>query len=520
MNMSLRIVLALFSGILLIISFPRFDLSFAVWIALVPLLLALRGQAVIRSFGLGFLTGLAFIIGVFYWITQPASVLIPDFLLMVSYLALYVALFGAMLTFFSHRAPFLPMWLTAPVLWVSCEYLRSNFFFLEFPWALLGHTQHTHLALIQIAAFTGAYGVSFLIVMANVAVFELIHRRDQSLVPLTAAFALVGLTMTYGAYALSLSPQNGSLPVTVVQGDVPQDIRWDREFRDSTLAYHGELTKRAMQGHPGALVVWPETSVPGGLRRDATAMMTLASLARDLDASLLVGTAERAKFKPKEQDPAKTNRYNNASLIAPTGRIVQNYRKIKLMPFGEYLPASPLWAWPSRYASNAGHFIAGDQFTVFRLPSLDGETTLFSVMICWETIFPGLAREFVRGGAMFLVAMSNEAYFRESAALEQFLSMNVFRAVENRRSVVRSVNAGISCVIDPFGRIIKVMDQDEAGRFIGGSFTQDVSLVQDLTFYTRYGDLFAQFLTMGAGLALGLSCVRRPRQALVATRCG
>lgn len=181
----------------LILSFPELDLSFLAWVALVPLLLGLQHQRPFPAFGVAFVTGFGFVMGEFYWINVPSGVQVIDFLLPVTYLGVYFGLFGLALRFLTLRTT-MPAVVTAPTLWVSLEYVRSHFFFLELPWGLLGHSQYQNLPLIQLSSLTGVYGVSFLIVMGNVAVFELISRRSAALRPAVVTALLVGATLAHG----------------------------------------------------------------------------------------------------------------------------------------------------------------------------------------------------------------------------------------------------------------------------------------------------------------------------------
>jgi len=501
-----RTLLALSSGILLALAFPRFDLSLLAWIALVPLFLALRDQALSASFGLGFLAGLSCFIGAVSWVGAPAEVTAGDVILIVTYLGLYGGLFGLALRFLSRHSS-VPLILTAPALWVSLEYLRAHFFFLEFPWALLAHSQYQHLALIQIASVTGAYGVSFLIVMVNVALYEVIRNRSRAAIPVLAAVILVGLSMALGLLVLSNPPDSQAVAVTVIPGNVPQMTRWDPARFTANLAHYVGVTEQALRTAPTSLIVWPETSVPVNLRRDFHTQAVLTKLVRDTKTPLLVGSGERAKFG--QSGPAQTNRFNAAFLIPPTDQAIRAYHKMKLLPFGEYLPLKDSFPWPARYVAQAASYFPGEEYVIFAIPGPDGQKVEFSVLICWETIFPDLARQFVTRGAEFLVAMSNEAWFSGTPAPYQFLAMNVFRAVENRRAVVRSVNGGISGMVDPYGRLIATISPEETNLSSDGFLTQAVPVVRSHTLYTRYGDVFAQAVVAAALVFLVVPLIAR-----------
>ena len=509
-----RILLACSSGLFLILVFPKLSCAILAWIALLPLFLALHRQGLLLSFALGFVTGVIGIMGIFYWITLPAGVHVRDFLMMVAYGGLYFGGFAAMLNFLVART-FLPLWVLAPFLWVTLEYIRSHFFFLEIPWALLGHSQYQNLPLIQLSEFTGVYGISFLIVLANAALYEAWQSLGAVVKPAVISLGLVAVAWVYGWSILQTAPEFQRAQVTVIQGNIPQDIKWDPASQQQSLLRHIHLTEEALQGNSPALIVWPETAVPGALRKDGKPLETLSTLAKSTKTFLVIGTAERPKFLEKHL--STKNRFNSALLISPlTDQIEQRYHKIKLLPFKEYLPYKDLFPWPRRFLSEAGNFLPGKEYTVFNIPGLNGHAPLkFSVLICWETIFSNLVRQFVLRGATFVIDIANEAWFGKSAAPYQFLSMNVFRAVENRRSIVRATNSGVSGFIDPYGRILGQVEDNHQDIFVAGHLTKAIPLLHHTTFYTHYGDLFAQ--TASGVFILFLLYAIRPRGRLVTT---
>jgi apolipoprotein N-acyltransferase len=288
----------------------------------------------------------------------------------------------------------------------------------------------------------------------------------------------------YGVVVLAKAPRSDTLRISVIQANIPQDIRWNPRFQKQNLEKHIELTKAAVRTDQPALVVWPETSVRGSVAQNKQLAETFATLAKESAAFLMIGSAERPKFS--RGGSQTSNLWNSAFLISPAGNIVGRYNKIRLFPFGEYLPYKEL-PWPSRIASawNTPGFEPGSKFTVFEI----GGNKL-AVTICWENIFPNLVREFVKNGARIIINMTNEAWFGETAAPYQLLSMNVFRAVENRVAVVRAANTGISGFIDPFGRIIGTVQKGHKELFVEGHLTKNVVMSAEQTFYTAYGDVF------------------------------
>ena len=487
------ILLSLTSALLLIFSFPRFDLEFLAWIALVPLFLALKDKGLKSSFVLSFLTGIISSMGIFYWINVVKGFTLVDFVLLGIYLGSYFGLFGLLFNFLLRKD--LPSFVVAPVLWVSFEYLRSHAGFIGLPWALLGHSQYLNTPLIQIASLTGVYGVSFLIVMFNAALSEvvsyvlpkrkkdLVKKKPAQFVPVLISLLLIGLSFVYGISVMSENTGADQVSVTVIQGNIPQDIKWNAAFRKSIIKTHVRLTESASINDHASLIVWPESSVPGSFTQDIYAMQTISNLAKKTNAYILTGSSQRPKFGSGELREEYS--FNRASLITPNGIIARHYDKVRLLPFAEYLPYKDSFPWPARFVSMAGNTIPGKEYTIF---DLNGAK--FGVLICWENIFPELVRKFVEDSANFVVNMTNEAWFGETAAPYQFLAMSVFRAVENHVTVVRSANTGISCFIDPHGEIIGRVNNNNKDIFVEGYLTMAIPLSFKKTIYTLYGDVF------------------------------
>lgn len=476
---------ALLAAGLLILAFPPFDLTPLAWFALVPLFVAIRNRSPKAALGLSFLTGIGFFMGVTHWINIIDGVKWTDFLLAASYLASYFGLFGLLSALLSRRYEWLYPF-TAPVVWVSVEYFRSNFFFLALPLALLGHSQYLNPPLIQISSITGHYGVSFLLVMVNATLSDLIVSwtgtkgsvlRPSKVLQASVVALLVGLSALYGLVAMSGDPPGDQFRITVIQGNIPVERKWSPELQVSNLNKHVQLTRDAAASTQASLIAWPESTVQGPL------LSAVTDLARDVKTHLVVGSSHRPKMQPGES--RKPKRLNSAFLISPTGRLEGQYSKIQLFPFGEYLPYVDAAPWPSRWTSMA-NYTPGTELTLFNLSG-----TKFAVLICWETFFPDLFRRFVDRGARLIVNISDEAWFGETAAPYHFVAMSVFRAVENRISIARAANTGISGFVDPYGRLIGTVRNSERQIFVDGYLTRDIPLSRRKTFYTRYGDLFA-----------------------------
>jgi apolipoprotein N-acyltransferase len=219
---------------------------------------------------------------------------------------------------------------------------------------------------------------------------------------------------------------------------------------------------------------------------------------------LLFGSAQHQKF---EEKGAKEFKYlNSAYLIHPESRTTKNqqYNKIRLFPFGEYLPYRDIIPWSLINVRDSSDYLAGNQFAVFQHPDFR-----FGVIICWENLFPDLVRQFVRGGAQSIINLTNEAHFGKTAAPHQLVSISVFRAVENRVFVVRCANTGVSCIIDPYGRIVdRIKDEKGQDIFVRGVMSGWIIPFDSKTIYTRYGDLLVWIAIGGSVVFLAIATLK------------
>jgi len=473
--------LCLLSGCLLIFSFPNFNLWLFAWFGFVPLFFAIQNKRKFKAFLLSYFTGLIFWFGTIYWLIH---VTFPGLVLLVLYLALYFGIFGLLISFYPLSAIRYPL-IYIPCLWVLLEYLRS-YLFTGFGWALLGYSQFLNLPVIQIADITGVWGVSFLVMMVNVVIWQLMnvtsHKSQVARIKsgyLVISFFLLGASLIYGYYRLSLRPATGDLQpikVSVIQGNIPQELKWQTRSREFILDRYLTLSRDASCEEPG-LVIWPEAAVPGYLfnPQDKWMFERIFNFAKDRKLNFLIGAvAEEGE-----------NYFNTAILVDGQGRIIQRYNKLHLVPFGEYIPFKKAFPFLETIVP-IGDFTAGREYTVF---SLDG-TTKFSVLICFEDLFPELSRRFVKKGANFLVNITNDAWFGKTPSPFQHLALSVFRAVENRRFLLRAANTGVSGFIAPNGAVSSLV-ADNRGKavFITGYETAFVYPRDNITFYTRFGDI-------------------------------
>jgi apolipoprotein N-acyltransferase len=298
--------------------------------------------------------------------------------------------------------------------------------------------------------------------------------------------------------------------IAVIQGNLPQEIRGRPDFRVVNVQNHVRLTEDAIRSTHPSLIIWPEVAAQGSFRLDLYLNQTIARLAQTTHTYFLIGSAERPKYG---QTPLRTTKsFNSAFLVSPQGRILGQYNKLHLLPFSEYLPYEEVIPWPARYRASTAYFTPGREYTVFQLDDLRFGTT-----ICWEAIFPDMFRRFVGQGVDFMVNITNEVLFGETAAPHQFLSMVVFRAVENHVAIARSAYTGVSGFIDPQGRIIGTVNRGGKETFVEGHLTAALPLSRQRTFYTAYGDVFAYLCQAAVALAF-LRRVALTRRALTGNR--
>lgn len=506
-----RILACLLSGSLLVLAYPDYDVSWLAWVAVVPLMLAILGTSPKQGFFLCFIFSFVFFSGVCRWIFEVGRYTFLHHLLVNLILGVPLSFFGWAFAFVSSRRGATLALFTAPFIWISLEYVRSNLSFLALPWALLAHSQYQTLSVIQISSVTGAYGVSFLVLLVNAflaaAMLSGAHRLKIIEIPpshrpsqrgivfiLGTTVALTGLVLLHGKIHLSRPLKGQYLNLSVVQGNIEQTKKWDRRYRSYIIERYEELSREVSKDQP-TMVIWPEAATPGFVLTDGALLKRVTGLVREMNTYFLIGSSEYPKFQKATLKVARLG--NTALFISPDGKVLGQYLKIRLVPFAEYVPYDKLIPWP--------RFIVPEKMKVFESPG--NEITLFDlhgakfgVLICWETIFPALFRSFVKEGAQFMVNITNEGWFNNPTIFYQYVAMNVFRAVENRVYLVRCANTGISCFIDPHGNVIaKVKDEKGRDIYIPGVLTVPIIAADVKTIYTRWGDWFC-FLSIGCSI--------------------
>jgi apolipoprotein N-acyltransferase len=474
-----RVLVAAGAGLALHLAYPRLEWDLLGWVALAPVFaLAATARSPGQAFVEGWLAGLAFFVPLLRWITHsmthystlsgPLAILL--LLALAAYCALYVGAVTVAVAWLGTRLGAAAVWL-APPFWVSSELARTHGFS-GFPWGLLGYVPYRRLELIGLAAWTGVYGVSFLLAVSNTALAWVLLRRSRPAMAVSVAVVGVAVGAALAVGASRSAPATRAVPVGIVQGHIDQAIKWDKASRWATLETHAGLTRQVAPG--SRLVVWPEAAVPAYLSYEPEVIDWLARLAGEVGTPLLVGAPDA------RQEGATTHFLNSAFLVRPEG-LRTRYDKIHLVPFGEYVPLRGLLFFVEALAAEIGDFTPGRDRVVFPL-----EGAPFGTVICYEVIFPDLFREFVREGARFMVNITNDAWFGESSGPLQHLAMVPLRAVENGVAVVRAANTGVSALVGPDGRI-----GPELALSRRGALRVEVPLAGRPTFYTRFGNVFA-----------------------------
>jgi apolipoprotein N-acyltransferase len=497
-----RILLAMASGLLLTCAFPKADLGWLAWVALIPLLLALRRADLKCGFALGMLFGMVHHFGLVYWTVHamhlygklPVAQAIVVLLLLSGYLSLYPGAFCAALAWLRPTPKQLVV--LAPILWIGLELART-WLFTGFPWALLGYSQYDHLALIQISDLVGVYGVSALIVFSNVVLsvmmlawletawLDVVPSKRTAAVSGILLVVLLAAALGYGGRRIrtidKMAASSESIKVAVIQGNIDQARKWDTAFQVLTTVKYRNLSSEP-DARDADVVIWPETATPFYLFDDKIlSEMTLEGI-KASNAHYIIGSPSYAAEKETLLF------YNSAYLVSPQGQAEGKYDKVHLVPFGEYVPMQRWLPFIDKMVAQVGDFKPGRQGNTL---SWDGRHV--GMLICYEAIFPGLARAMVRNGAHLLVNITNDAWFGRTSAASQHFSMAVFRAVENRRYLARSANTGISGFIDPCGRIVS-----PTSLFQEAVVAEPVFLFNDRTFYTRWGEWPAGMVVFGA----------------------
>ncbi|MDQ6765956.1 MAG: apolipoprotein N-acyltransferase, partial [Verrucomicrobiota bacterium] len=373
--------------------------------------------------------------------------------------------------------------------WVTLETIRS-LLFSGWGWNTLGSALHGQWAMIQIVELTGVPGLSFLVAFTNIILVatvcrfavETTNRRMRPHYDFTLTMAAIIGVMGFGIRAVQVRQPSTPVRIAAVQSNVPREEKFNPQFQQATFDKFTRLSQLALQAHPD-LLLWPESSMPGPVLPGESSYQFVMQFSAAAKTDLLLGMI----------DQDDKDAYNAAMLVSGGGTQTQLYRKLHLVPFGEYVPGRHTIPGIGAVVGDQvpEDFGFGKEFTVFRLTRPDVQV---APLICFEDTIGELTRQFVLRGANLLANVTNDGWFQRSAGSQQHLANAVFRCVETRRPMVRAANTGVTCFINEFGRITQVLLDETGSQFTEGVLSGEVSVPTDgaLTFYVRHGELFAE----------------------------
>lgn len=450
----INIIFSIISGLLLALAFPKFNLYWLAWVALVPFFIALsRARSWKESLLCGLLFGTVFFGINLFWLTTLFRFvgwwIVLGWLTLVLFQTLFILLFVFLLRFTDYRlriTGYRLRLILLPLIWTASEWLRA-----WGPFGVtaggIGYSQAAFLPLIQIASFTSVYGISFLVVLVNATIANLFMepatKRRGSVI-----FVLVLLAVVYGYGRLALNwnqefPSNvpeARLKLALIQPNIDQKDKLNPSKVPEIFNIHKELTTKAKKYNPD-IIIWPETAIFTYLLHDPFYSTRIKKLAIDANTWLVLGTPHYFEG----------NAYNSIISISPSGEVVARYDKEHLVPFGEYLPfrnilfpiLKGVGYYDSEYNSNP------------KPKSIKAAGAKIAAAVCFESTLPGVIRKRVTKDTDFILLVTNDSWFNDSSALYDHLNCDVFRAIENRKYFIQVGNTGISAIIDPHGRILK-----------------------------------------------------------------
>ena len=511
---------ALASGLLLALCFAPVDQGGFAWIALTPLLAALwfskpwAKHDDWRQLLLGYVTGLGYFLGSLHWLITVTTL---GWFALSAYLAIYPAVWavitGVMLR--PRQSPYeaKPVWMKSwnnlrvaalsAALWTGLEWVRGELF-TGFAWNSLGVALHNNLALIQISDITGVGGLSFLLVMVNVMIVITVKRLKMEIgrhalrphYDFSLTVALVALVFGYGVRQLFAKPVE-SLPLRVaaVQGNVPVNEKRDLVNEQSILDKHIRLSETALAMKPD-LLIWPEAATPQPAFADQKNWDVVRGIAQKHEGDFLFGTV--------------FGEFNAAAILTERGGKYAIYRKVHLVPFGEYVPlreSFPLFAMiVGDLVPDDFEFGPGPQ-----LLDMAAKPVKIGPLICFEDTLGDLARQFAELGAQLFVTVTNDGWFLQSAGSQQHFHHALFRCAETKLPMVRAANTGVTAIIDRFGRPDNILKNEAGSTFFEGVLIGQVHVPVNpaKTFYTLYGEVFSMACLGVAAAACGVMLFRR-----------
>jgi apolipoprotein N-acyltransferase len=470
-KLKLKLVLIVISALLMSLAFHPLGLHFLAWFGLVPLLFAIDNVKPRSAFVSGITFGFIFALFSLFWLiflqieANIKVLMMFGLILMFLYIGLY---FGVSLLIANR----IGIWFL-PLVISGLEFLKG-LGELGFPWLTLGYTQARYPLIIQQASLYGVYGLSLWLVLFNVSLYKFIKIRQMKY--LTISLFIFVLPLLYGVLRIK-KPDGEYVTIGIVQPNIDPNLKFTRAMRDESFnrlirsSEECAHVSRQETDDSISLIVWPETAIPLFLTMSDEHQRLVTELTNRINSPLFTGTPL--------YDRTTRGVYNGAVLIEPEQGITQEYRKMHLVPFGEHIPFDRYIPLFRKIDFGEGDYLPGNNFTVFKTNRLT-----FSCLICFESIFTDLSREFVNRGAQLLVNITNDGWFGKISGPQQHNDMAILRTVENGVPLVRSANTGISMVVDQYGRIL-----EETPLFQEDYIVRSISVTPVRTIYRSIGDV-------------------------------
>jgi apolipoprotein N-acyltransferase len=482
--MPFRLALSLLSGVLFAHAFPATAQGWLSFIALAPLLIAVvRAASTREAFFQGWLAQTTAWLFMVPWVVRvmsyygglPYAVGVLLLVAMTLILGLYGALFAVLVRRFRLGVAFAP-WLLVPLAWAGVEYLRT-YFLTGFPWNLIATTLIEYPSFTQIDRFAGPYFTGALVVVPATVMAWWLTQKPAAIARVVTGGSLGILILVWwgtGLVASKLNARpNAADPMTaaLLQPNITQQMRWDAENTIAIYRKMMDMTERAAK-NGAQLVVWPESTIPASYTETAFFREAIEAVSKQYSIDIILGSVAT--------DPARPNRIWNSAFLASNGATVGHYDKIRLVPFGEYVPLRRMLFFAEKLVHAVGEFEFGTNDT-----PLVGKGR-YGPAICYEVVYPQIARTQVKNGAEVIVTITNDAWYDGTSAPAQHLWQARLRAIETDRYLLRSATTGISAFVDPTGRVLESIPMGKDG-IIYAKFQPRTTL----TPYVRFGDWFA-----------------------------
>lgn len=468
------LIFSIISGILLGLSFQKFNLFLFAWVAFIPLIYCIYKNNLKSSVLYGFVTGITYSLIAFNWMflflltnTKSMKAALIVAILFWLYQSIYFVLWSFIICFIKKNNNLIILVFSSSV-WAILEYIK-NYFLSGFPINLLGYSQSSFTALIQFADVFGVYGISFIIILINFLLFYWIYNKNKKY--LIAAFIIISILLIYGFIRINqISKINykEEIKIGIVQPNIPQEKKWRRSLKDEIIKIIYDMAQY-FKDKNCEIILYPETLLPRMLEETEEIQSLVKNISNYADISLIGG-------KSIENERL----YNSIFLISKEGNIIDKYKKRHLILFGEYVPFENFLVKLLKKINLTDNFSKEHELKVFKF-----ENYTLGINICSENYYPYLSRELVLKGATLLTTHSNDAWCDGLSYPYQHFVLDVFRAIENRKYLVVSSNTGISGVITPTGKIVRQTKNQEQV-----CFEEIVYANNYITIYDRIGDLF------------------------------